>query len=81
MATRTVTDQMTDHPADKPKRFAPDLPMFRDLLGASFRRTMMDVQKGLASRSYDTGRFSVRREIAGYHFHRLLARQLRDFAA
>ncbi len=35
-----------------------------------------DVQKGLASRSYDTGRFSVRREIAGYHFHRLLARQL-----
>jgi choline monooxygenase len=36
-----------------------------------------DVQRGLASRSYDTGRFSVRREIAGYHFHRLLARQLR----
>jgi choline monooxygenase len=36
-----------------------------------------DVQKGLASRSYDTGRFSVRREIAGYHFHRLLARKLR----
>ena len=35
-----------------------------------------DVQKGLASRSYNTGRFSVRREIAGYHFHRLLARQL-----
>jgi choline monooxygenase len=35
-----------------------------------------DVQKGLASRSYDTGRFSVRREIAGYHFHRLLGRQL-----
>src|SRR5262249_20030915 len=36
-----------------------------------------DVQRGLASRSFDTGRFSVRREIAGYHFHRLLARQLR----
>jgi choline monooxygenase len=35
-----------------------------------------DVQKGLASRSYDTGRFSVRREVAGYHFHRLLARKL-----
>jgi choline monooxygenase len=35
-----------------------------------------DVQKGLASSSYRTGRFSVRREIAGYHFHRLLARQL-----
>jgi choline monooxygenase len=37
-----------------------------------------EVQRGLASRSYSTGRFSVRREAAGYHFHQLLARQLRD---
>jgi choline monooxygenase len=37
-----------------------------------------EVQRGLASRSYDTGRFSVRREIAGYYFHQLLARQLRS---
>lgn len=37
-----------------------------------------EVQRGLASRSYATGRFSVRREAAGYHFHRLLARQLRS---
>src|SRR5205807_2020466 len=36
-----------------------------------------EVQRGLASRSYDTGRFSVRREAAGYHFHQLLARVLR----
>ncbi len=36
-----------------------------------------DVQRGLKSRSYDTGRFSVRRESGGYHFHRLLAQQLR----
>ena len=36
-----------------------------------------EVQRGLGSRSFDTGRFSVRREAAGYHFHRLLARQLR----
>ncbi len=36
-----------------------------------------DVQKGLSSQSFDTGRFSVRRESAGYHFHRLLARSLR----
>jgi choline monooxygenase len=35
------------------------------------------VQHGLASRSFQTGRFSVRREKAGYHFHQLLARQLR----
>lgn len=37
-----------------------------------------EVQRGLASRSYSTGRFSVRREGAGYHFHRLLARALRQ---
>jgi choline monooxygenase len=36
-----------------------------------------EVQRGLKSRSYDTGRFSVRREAAGYHFHQLLARCLR----
>jgi choline monooxygenase len=35
-----------------------------------------EVQRGLASRSYSTGRFSVRREAGGYHFHRLLARAL-----
>jgi len=32
-----------------------------------------DVQRGLGSRSYRTGRFSVRREVAIHHFHRLLA--------
>jgi choline monooxygenase len=37
-----------------------------------------EVQRGLKSRSFDTGRFSVRREAAGYHFHRLLARRLRE---
>jgi choline monooxygenase len=36
-----------------------------------------EVQRGLRSRSFDTGRFSVRRETAGYHFHKLLARRLR----
>jgi choline monooxygenase len=37
-----------------------------------------DVQRGLCSRSYDTGRFSVRREAGGYHFHQLLARWLSE---
>jgi choline monooxygenase len=32
-----------------------------------------DVQRGLASRTYDTGRFSLRREAGVLHFHRLLA--------
>jgi choline monooxygenase len=35
-----------------------------------------EVQRGLKCRSYSTGRFSVKREAGGYHFHRLLARRL-----
>jgi choline monooxygenase len=35
-----------------------------------------EVQRGLGSRTYTAGRFSVRREAGGYHFHQLLARSL-----
>ena len=35
-----------------------------------------DVQKGLRSQAYSTGRYSARREIGIHHFHRLLARAL-----
>ncbi|CAN5575313.1 ring-hydroxylating oxygenase subunit alpha [soil metagenome] len=37
-----------------------------------------EVQRGLRSRSYDTGRFSVKRENAGYHFQQLLATCLNE---
>ena len=37
-----------------------------------------EVQRGLHSRSYNTGRFSVKREAGGYHFHQLLAAGLQD---
>ncbi len=37
-----------------------------------------EVQRGLSSASFNTGRFSVKREAGGYHFHRLLAARLRD---
>ncbi|MGZ3444322.1 MAG: aromatic ring-hydroxylating oxygenase subunit alpha [Myxococcaceae bacterium] len=36
------------------------------------------VQRGLGSRSYSTGRFSVRREVAVHHFHQLLAARLQS---
>jgi choline monooxygenase len=39
-----------------------------------------EVQRGLASKSYDTGRYSVRREVAVHHFHRLLAKHVRAAA-
>lgn len=32
-----------------------------------------EVQRGLRSRSFESGRFSVKREAGGYHFHQLLA--------
>ena len=35
-----------------------------------------DVQRGLHSRSFSTGRFSVRRENGGYQFHQMLAQAL-----
>jgi choline monooxygenase len=35
-----------------------------------------EVQHGLNSRSYTVGRFSVKREAGGYHFHRLLSSRL-----
>ncbi len=35
-----------------------------------------EVQRGLNSRSYTVGRFSVKREAGGHHFQRLLASQL-----
>jgi choline monooxygenase len=35
-----------------------------------------EVQRGLTSRSYTTGRFSVKRENGGYYFHQLLGRAL-----
>jgi choline monooxygenase len=35
------------------------------------------VQKGLGSRTYDRGRYSVRRENGVHHFHGLLAAALK----
>jgi choline monooxygenase len=35
-----------------------------------------EVQRGLQSRSFRTGRFSVKREAGGYHFHQLLGQKL-----
>ena len=36
-----------------------------------------EVQRGLKSASYRTGRFSVKRETGGYYFHQMLAKYLR----
>jgi choline monooxygenase len=52
--------------------------------GADLHRVEMEdeevvesVQRGLASRLYDRGRFSPRREVGTHHFHRLLSEAMR----
>lgn len=58
-------------------------PFVRDSIEMGHRIQLEDVgiceevQRGLGSRSFDTGRYSVRREMPVYHFHQLLARRLR----
>jgi choline monooxygenase len=37
-----------------------------------------EVQRGLGSRSYTTGRYSVKRENGAYHFHQLLGRAVQS---
>jgi choline monooxygenase len=64
---------------------------FADSLDDEFRRQSLEVaeqvqaedigvceevQRNLNSRSYSTGRFSVKRENGGYHFHQMLGRAL-----
>jgi choline monooxygenase len=67
-------------PGDGAERFIADSIAVADQIQQEDAGICEEVQKGLASSSYDTGRFSVRRETAGYHFHRLLARSLWEAA-
>ena len=39
-----------------------------------------EVQRNLNGRSYQAGRFSVKRENGGYYFHQMLARRLQSFS-
>jgi choline monooxygenase len=61
---------------------AEDRPFIADSIAVSHQIQLEDigiceeVQRGLASRTYTTGRFSVQREAAGYHFHQLLGNYL-----
>jgi choline monooxygenase len=62
---------------DEAARFMADSIAVADRIQAEDVGICEEVQRGLRSRSYSTGRFSVRREAGGYHFHQMLARQLR----
>jgi hypothetical protein len=55
----------------------PDLDFSFDERPASVAAPGEAAQKGLQSRTYGRGRYSVRRENRVHHFHALLARDLR----
>ena len=65
-----------DTEGSKRKRFIEESIAVADRVQIEDLSICEEVQKGLNSQSYDTGRFSVRREAGGYEFHRLLARRL-----
>lgn len=64
----------SDDPAAE--RFRKDSIAVSEQIQAEDASICEEVQRGLQSRSYDVGRFSVRRESTGHHFHQLLVRKL-----
>jgi choline monooxygenase len=74
-ACRVVFDfYFADVEGEEARRFAVESIQVAHQIQLEDQGICEEVQRGLASRSFDTGRFSVRREVAGHHFHRLLAR-------
>jgi len=56
---------------------SPETIAFSDEIQREDIKICESVQKGLSSRTYDTGRFSVKRENGVHHFHLLLDEFLR----
>lgn len=73
---RVVFDFYFAEGAMTPERFGESVQV-ADQIQAEDVGICEDVQRGLKSRRFVAGRFSVRREAGVYHFHRLLAKQLR----
>lgn len=70
--TLTIFEWFTYPNGAEPKDISPDIVAFSDEIQQEDIRICENVQKGLASRSYDRGRYSVKRENGVYHFHCLL---------
>ncbi len=80
-ACRVVFDfYFAETEGETARRFIAESVAVADRIQAEDVGICEEVQRGLASRSYDTGRFSVRREAAGYHFHRLLSSHLKHLS-
>jgi choline monooxygenase len=75
---RVVFDfYFTQTEGDEARRFMDESVTVADRIQAEDGDICEDVQRGLGSRAFDSGRYAVRREAGVYHFHQLLARHLR----
>jgi choline monooxygenase len=70
--TEVVFDYYFQPPQDDDEFVAKSLEA-SDVVQAEDIEICESVQRGLESRSYDKGRYSVKREMGEFHFHRLLA--------
>ncbi|MBV8811630.1 MAG: Rieske 2Fe-2S domain-containing protein [Acidobacteriaceae bacterium] len=70
--TLTIFEWFTYPKAAEAMDISPETVAFSDEIQQEDIRICENVQKGLASRSYDRGRYSVKRENGVYHFHCLV---------
>ncbi|MBV8570250.1 MAG: hypothetical protein JO319_06540, partial [Acidobacteriaceae bacterium] len=70
--TLTIFEWFTYPDEGGAREISPETVAFSDEIQQEDIRICENVQKGLHSRSYDRGRYSVKRENGVYHFHSLL---------
>lgn len=70
--TLTIFEWFTYPKGDHAAEISPETVAFSDEIQQEDIRICEQVQKGLGSRTYDRGRYSVKRENGVYHFHCLL---------
>jgi choline monooxygenase len=70
--TLTIFEWFTYRKANETAKVSPETVAFSDEIQQEDIRICENVQKGLASRTYDRGRYSVKRENGVHHFHSLL---------
>src|SRR5579875_3450390 len=70
--TLTIFEWFTYSSGEQPADVAPETVAFSDEIQQEDIRICENVQKGLASRTYDRGRYSVKRENGVHHFHCLM---------
>jgi choline monooxygenase len=77
--TLTIFEWFAYPKGNEAAEISPETVAFSDEIQQEDIRICENVQKGLASRTYDRGRYSVQRENGVYHFHSLLEEFLNGF--